>query len=511
MATPQTAEFLSFRRTFTLLILLVVLPSAGLSGFGVVAIINERAAVEKRLTATWSGRLTTVWADVKSRLDTVTVASESPLQVMSSEIALVESTFDVDDGGVIAQDGALEPVVKILLPQFSVVPQKPVVFSASTPQGVFLLVARRTNGSVHGGFVSQTAMERLVREVGAPLLAGGEPAQLALLPVKPVPAEGVLARLASGVTEAREAALAPPELASLALPSPFQDYRLVAQAVGEDPVGKASARNRTVYGVLLGIFYVTLALGVLFTGRTLYREAQLSRLKTDFVSLVSHELRTPLHAMLGFGRVLDKGAYGPLTTKQRQYLGHMLEAAEHMGRLVEALLDLRRHEDSPDPMPTTPVSVAECLARARVLAGPLLDERGHAVTEDVPASLPRVMADHDALVQVLVNLLSNAARYTPPGGHVAVRASCDATQGTVSVSVEDDGIGIAPEHRERVFDYLAQVQGPEAAALRGTQRGTGLGLAIARAMLRRMQGAIDHRPNPVGKGSVFTVTLRAEA
>jgi two-component system sensor histidine kinase/response regulator len=236
-----------------------------------------------------------------------------------------------------------------------------------------------------------------------------------------------------------------------------------------------------------------------------------AKVRAAFLATVSHELRTPLHAMLGFGRVLDKGAYGPLTTKQRQYLGHMLEAAEHMGRLVEALLDLRRHEDSPEPMPTTPVSVSECLARARVLAGPLLDERGHTVTEDVSASLPRVMADHDALVQVLVNLLSNAARYTPPGGHVTVRGLHDAARGTVSIAVEDDGIGVAPEDRERVFDYLAQVQSPEAAALRGGQRGTGLGLAIARAMLRRMQGAIDHRPNPVGKGSVFTVTLRAEA
>src|ERR671920_835720 len=102
-------------------------------------------------------------------------------------------------------------------------------------------------------------------------------------------------------------------LASEVLPSPLQDLRLVAVANGEDPVAQASTRNRAVYGILLGVFYLTLAIGVIYTGRTLYREARLSRLKTDFVSLVSHELRTPLTSIrmfidtLAMGRVRNEG------------------------------------------------------------------------------------------------------------------------------------------------------------------------------------------------------------
>ena len=81
---------------------------------------------------------------------------------------------------------------------------------------------------------------------------------------------------------------------------------MVVVAVGEDPVVTASTRNRWIYSVLLGFFYIMLALGVIFTGRTLYREARLSRLKTDFVSLVSHELRTPLTSVLGFAKIIKK-------------------------------------------------------------------------------------------------------------------------------------------------------------------------------------------------------------
>jgi len=236
-----------------------------------------------------------------------------------------------------------------------------------------------------------------------------------------------------------------------------------------------------------------------------------ARVRTAFLASISHELRTPLHAVLGFGRVLDKGSYGPLTARQRQYLSHLIEAAEHMARLVEALLDLRRHEDSPDPLPTAPVPVGECLDRALRLAGPLIEERGHTLVQSMPEHLPRALVDRDALVQVIVNLLSNAARYTPSGGHVTVRGSHDPTRGTVCLAVEDDGIGVAPEDRERVFEYLTQVQSPEAAAQRAGHRGTGLGLAISRAILRRMEGTLEHQPRAAGRGSVFAITLRAEA
>jgi len=499
MASPQTAEFLSFRRTFTLLILLVVLPSAGLSGFGVVAIINERAAVEKRLEASWSGRLSTVWADVKARLDGLEVVSASPLKLRSQDVELLESTFSVERGEVVAQDAKLDAVVRSLSPQFVALPVKPVVFSASTPQGVFLLVARRTEGVVHGGFVSAAAMERLVNEAGAPVLPGGEPAQLALLPVKAVPAEGVLARLASGVSEVREAALGPPELASLALPSPFQDFRLVAQAVGEDPVGKASARNRTVYGVLLGAFYITLALGVLFTGRTLYREARLSRLKTDFVSLVSHELRTPLTSirmfieMLATGRVKDQA-------EMQTVLDLLVKETTRLSTMIETVLDFSRIESGKKQYELHPVAVGAVVTAA--VEAFQAQRVGEAVqlTVEVADDLPVLPLDRQAMAGAVLNLLQNAFKYSTDDRRILLRAVRDG-DGAV-IEVEDHGIGIPRRELRRIFDRFYRVD----SLLSRRTEGSGLGLSIAQRIVEAHRGRVSV-DSAVNKGSTFRIHL----
>jgi signal transduction histidine kinase len=499
LANSQTVEFLSFRRTFTMLILLVVLPSAGLSGFGVVAIINERAAVEKRLESTWNGRLEAVWTGVKARLERVEVTNEAPLALKSGEVSLVESTFDLVNGEVQAQDAKLEGLVRSLGPELASLPQRPVVFSASTPQGVFLLAARRSNGAVHGGFVSVQAVERLVREVGAPFLPAGEPAQLAVLPVKPVPPEGVLARLASGVSEVREAALGPPVLASFSLPSPVQDYRLVVQALGEDPVAVASARNRTVYGVLLGLFYVTLALGVIFTGRTLYREARLSRLKTDFVSLVSHELRTPLTSirmfieMLATNRVKDP-------VEMQTVLGLLMKETTRLSTMIETVLDFSRIESGKKQYDKHPVPVADVVAdaveafKAQRVGAPLQ------LVVKVQDGLPTLPLDRHALAGAVLNLLQNAFKYTGDDKRIELRAVLHG--GEVVIEVEDNGIGIPRRELKRVFDRFYRVD----TLLTRQTEGSGLGLSIAQRIVEAHGGRITV-DSVVGRGSTFRVHL----
>jgi two-component system, OmpR family, phosphate regulon sensor histidine kinase PhoR len=499
VANPQTADFLSFRRTFTLLILLVVLPSAGLSGFGVVAIINERAAVEKRLEATWAVRLRSAWSELERRLRTLTVVSEAPLRVESGGVGLLESTFEVTGDEVTAEDARLVPVVKSLAPQFAVVPAEPIVFSASTPQGVFLLVALRRNGTVHGGFVATRALEQVVREASSPLLTTGEPARLAMMPVKQVPAEGVLARLASGVSEVREAALGPPELASFSLPSPMQDFRLVAQAVGEDPVGKASARNRTVYGVLLGLFYITLALGVVYTGRSLYREARLSRLKTDFVSLVSHELRTPLTSirmfidMLAMGRVKDPA-------EMQTVLDLLSRETSRLSTMIETVLDFSRLESGKKQYDKHPVPV-QALVEAAVAA--FQAQRVGAVmhfTVEVEPNLPTLLLDQDALAGAVLNLLQNAFKYTEADKRITLRARQAGPE--VLIEVEDNGVGIPRREQRRIFDRFYRVD----SLLTRQTEGTGLGLSIAQRIVEAHGGYITVESTP-GKGSTFRVHL----
>ncbi|MCA2977563.1 MAG: two-component sensor histidine kinase [Myxococcaceae bacterium] len=499
MANPQTADFLRFRRTFTLLIVLVVLPSAGLSGFGVVAIVNERAAVEKRLEASWAGRLQSAWSEVDARLKTLSVGSEAPLRVDSRGVQLLGATFDVSDDRVSSQDPKLEPVVKSLAPQFVAVPAEPIVFSASTPQGVFALVALRRDGTVRGGFVSPDALAEVVREVSAPLLAGGEPAQLSMVPVKQVPAEGVLARLASGVSEAREAALGPPELASLSLPAPMQDFRLVAQALGEDPVGKASARNRTVYVVLLTLFYVTLALGVVYTGRSLYREARLSRLKTDFVSLVSHELRTPLTSirmfidMLAMGRVKDPA-------EMQTVLDLLSRETSRLSTMIETVLDFSRLESGKKQYDKQPVPVQAVVDAA--VAAFRAQRVGATMTFTVEAepNLPTLRLDKDALAGAVLNLLQNAFKYTEADKRITLRAKQAGPE--VVLEVEDNGVGVPRREQRRIFDRFYRVD----SLLTRQTEGTGLGLSIAQRIVEAHGGRISLDSAP-GKGSTFRVHL----
>jgi signal transduction histidine kinase len=502
MANPQTADFLSFRRTFTLLIVLVVVPSAGLSGFGVVAIVNERAAVEKRLEATWSVRLGTVWEETQARLSDIRVSVERPLRVESNGIALVESAFDVV-GSEITAPAHLEPVVKSLVPQFSMVPARPIFFSASTPQGVFAFVAVRNNGAVHGGFVSVKALERVMREIAAPLLVGSEPAQLALIPVKQVPAEGVLARLASGVSEVRDAALAPPELSSLSLPSPMQDFRLVAQAVGEDPVGKASARNRTVYGILLGLFYITLVLGVVYTGRSLYREARLSRLKTDFVSLVSHELRTPLTSirmfidMLAMGRVRDD-------TEMQTVLALLSRETSRLSSMIENVLDFSRLESGKKRYDKQLISVTAIVdAAVAAFQAQRVGARMN-FTVEVASQLPTLLLDRDALAGAVLNLLQNAFKYTGEDKRISLRARIDG--GDVVIEVEDNGVGIPRREHKRIFDRFYRVD----SLLTRSTEGTGLGLSIAQRIVEAHGGRMSV-DSVVGRGSTFRIHLPVTA
>ncbi len=498
MASPQTPDFLSFRRTFTLLILLVVVPSAGLSGFGVVAIVNERAAVEKRLEATWSVRLATVWADVRGKLERVQVEHTSPLGLRVGDVDLLETTFTVEDGGVTVQDPRLEPVVRSLAPQFNAVPDRPVIFSASTPQGVFMLVAVRSGDVVQGGFVSQASLAQLVKEASAPLISTVEPAVLALVPLKPVPAEGVLARLQSGVSEVRDG-LGPPELASLPLPSPLQDFRLVAQAIGEDPVAQDSSRNRIVYGVLLFIFYVTLGLGVLFTGRSLYREARLSRLKTDFVSLVSHELRTPLTSirmfieMLATGRVKDQA-------EMQTVLDLLSKETTRLSTMIESVLDFSRLEAGRKQYDRKPIAPKEVVDAA---VAAFRAQRVGAVMDfsfTVADDLPTLELDRDAIAGALLNLLQNAFKYTGADKRISLQASRRGEE--VLIEVKDNGAGIPRRELKRIFDRFYRV---DSLATRSTE-GSGLGLAIAKRIIEAHGGRISV-DSVLGGGSTFRVHL----
>ncbi|MBI3181641.1 MAG: HAMP domain-containing histidine kinase [Myxococcales bacterium] len=416
----------SFRRTFALLLLLVVLPSAALSGFGVLAIINERAAVEKRLGAAWSGRLRTVAAKLEERTRALPLepGEEPPLDTL----------------------------------------------------------------------------ERLLAEASDGQVPADEPARFEIRPVPRSAEEGLVGRLVSGVANVRDAALGQPqELASLLLAPPLQDYRLVAMPLGEDPVARASARNRTVYGILLGLFYATLAVGVVFTARALYREAKLSRLKTDFVSLVSHELRTPLTSIrmfietLALGRVRD-------AAQTQEVLKLLSKETERLSEMIERVLDWSRIESGRKVYRREECTV-EKLVEAAVAA--FRAQRVGASFElscQVPGGLPELEVDREAIAGALLNLLQNAYKYGGGEKPISVRARSEGKE--VAIEVEDQGAGIAPRERKRIFETFYRVD----SLLTRKTEGSGLGLSIAKRIVEAHGGSISVK-SELGKGSVFTIHL----
>ncbi len=499
MANPENIEFLSFRRTFTLLIVLVVLPSAGLSGFGIVAIVNERAAVEKRLELVWHDRLGVLSREFRQLLADAALNLERGLSLTSGDVQLVESRFRIDQNEVQADAPKLKAIVESLGAEFGSLPEKPVFFSVAAPQGTVLLAAVRKGSMVYGAQLSTAALEKVLLDLGSRLVPASEPARFALVPVKREPVDGVMARLASGVSEVREAALGTRELAFAALPAPLQDFRVVAFSEGEDPVARASTRNRILYSVLLAVFYVTLVLGVVFTGRTLYREARLSRLKTDFVSLVSHELRTPLTSirlfidMLALGRVKDPA-------EMQTVLDLLSKETARLSSMIEKVLDWSRIEGGErtyhrEIQPVLRVVDVAVEAFRTTRAGALMQ-----FTVELGEGLPDVDVDRDAISGALLNLLQNAFKYTGDDKRISLRVLKDGDE--VVIEVQDNGVGIPRREQKRIFERFYRID----SLLTRETEGSGLGLSIAQRIVQAHRGKISIDSTP-GKGSTFRLHL----
>jgi PAS domain S-box-containing protein len=222
--------------------------------------------------------------------------------------------------------------------------------------------------------------------------------------------------------------------------------------------------------------------------------------KSSFLANMSHELRTPLNSVLGFARVLQGSAYGPLNERQQHFLATIIRSSEHMLSLVNDLLDLRRLEANRARLELEPLRVEDVLADAVGLTQPLVEERQHRLSVVVAAGVPAVIAERRSLLQVLINLLSNAAKYTPRGGAITLRAR-PAGSG-VEFEVEDTGVGIAPEHHSRLFESFSQPGAKHDLELRGS----GLGLALTKALVEAHGGTIGLR-SEVGRGTTFHFTL----
>lgn len=230
-----------------------------------------------------------------------------------------------------------------------------------------------------------------------------------------------------------------------------------------------------------------------------------SRTKSSFLANMSHELRTPLNSIIGFSEVLVDRTFGELNEKQKRYQQHILTAGRHLLSLISDLLDLSKIEAGKMELDPSHCELEEIIRSSLVL----IQERAarHALHVDcqfIGDLGAGIVADERKLKQILFNLLSNAAKYTPDGGAISVVAECGKDE--IIVQVADTGIGIANEDLARVFEEFEQIDSSYAK----TQQGTGLGLALTKRLVELHGGRIWAESAGIGKGSTFAFTLPLE-
>lgn len=224
---------------------------------------------------------------------------------------------------------------------------------------------------------------------------------------------------------------------------------------------------------------------------------QVEAMRRQLIGDVSHELRTPLSAIKGSMEGLIDGIL-PADDQTFQEIYH---EADRLQRLVDDLQELSRVEARAFELHLQPIPVASLVQSAVARLQWQYDEKGIRIEQDMPAGLPRVRADEDRIVQVLINLLGNALQYTPTGGKVHIAAM--QREHEVQISIRDTGIGIAPEHLPHIFTrfYRADKSRSRAAG------GSGIGLTIARHLVEAHAGRIWATSPGQGKGSTFIFTL----
>ena len=227
-----------------------------------------------------------------------------------------------------------------------------------------------------------------------------------------------------------------------------------------------------------------------------------SKSKSEFLASMSHELRTPLNAILNISESLGEGVYGGLNEKQQRSLQTVAESGRHLLTLINDILDLSKIEAGKLELQISEVNVRLlCEASLRLVREAAL-QRGQDITLDVAAEIKVVQADERKLKQVLVNLLSNASKFTPRGGKLGLQVTAEG--GLLSFTVWDTGIGIAPADLSKLFQPFVQLD----SKLSREYAGTGLGLSLAQRLSQLHHGQIEVESTP-GLGSRFTVTLPA--
>jgi len=232
-----------------------------------------------------------------------------------------------------------------------------------------------------------------------------------------------------------------------------------------------------------------------------------SRAKSEFLASMSHELRTPLNAIIGFSEVLQEKYFGELNEKQAEYVSDILESGRHLLALINDILDLSKVEAGKMELELSRIEIKELLENSLIM----IKEKAmkHDIRLDICIAKEEenleLAVDERKLKQIMFNLLSNAVKFTSTGGLIKVEAKLKGEE--VVISVSDTGIGIAPEHQEKIFEDFYQIQG----GVKDKTAGTGLGLPLTRRLVEMHGGTIWVESDGKDKGTQFSFSLPVES
>ena len=268
---------------------------------------------------------------------------------------------------------------------------------------------------------------------------------------------------------------------------------------GSQTLDKLAQRRVQIYLWILVLLVVTLVIGIASTVWVMVRETRLSRLKTDFVSSVSHELRTPLTSIRLFTETLLLGRAG---SQQQEFLQVIGQESERLSRLVERILDFSRMEAGRKAYTMQCAQIDKLIEAAMAACRSLIDEQQPNITVKTPQDLPAVNVDRDAIVEVIINLLTNAIKYGPKEGDVIITSR--SVGDFVELSVQDFGVGIPKHEQSKIFEKFYRVE----SKLTDEVSGSGLGLSLVDYIVSGHGGQVLV-DSQLGQGSTFTIRLQA--
>ena len=226
------------------------------------------------------------------------------------------------------------------------------------------------------------------------------------------------------------------------------------------------------------------------------------RLKDEFLAMMSHELRTPLNTVLGNTEALEEEVYGPINDQQRHLLGLVIQSGRHLLTILNDILDLARIQAGHTNLELDPIELEPLGRRVVQFVQAAAQKKQLKLLCTVTDEVLDIHADERRLIQILVNLLDNAVKFTPTGGTVGLEVTADREQARIMFTVWDTGIGIAEADYGRLFQPFTQIDG----RLARQYEGVGLGLTLVRRLVELHGGSISVISTP-GQGSRFTVSL----